>query len=108
MKVKNSINFKHEEVREAFNSQPSMTIPDQTMSMREILTRYAQGMPIAGNIKTPIYEGSDYLPDPRTLDLSERQELAERYELELSEIKTKATRKKTSKPATEEVNPIAD
>ena len=48
---------------------PSMTIPDQTMSLRQILDRYARGLPIAG-VKVPQFDdGEIEMPDPRTLDL---------------------------------------
>lgn len=69
------------------NTMPSKTIPDQTMNIRTILERYSRGLPIDG-IKTPIWTGEeDDLPDPRTLDLAERQELAHLYKNEINDIK---------------------
>jgi hypothetical protein len=71
------------------NRKPSMTIPDQTMSIRTILDRHSRGLPIDG-IKTPIYEGEENdLPDWRRLDLAERQELAHLYKNEIETIKQK-------------------
>ena len=68
---------------------PSMTIPDQTMSIRTILERHSRGLPIDG-VKIPIYEGEENdLPDWRRLDLAERQELAYLYKNEISNIKQK-------------------
>lgn len=68
---------------------PSMTIPDQTMSMRTILERHSRGLPIDG-IKTPIWTGEDDdLPDWNRLDLAERQELAHLYKNEIEDIKTR-------------------
>lgn len=59
------------------NNLPSMTVPDQSMSVAEMLARHASGLPISG-AKIPLYEG-DQDPlgglDPRTLDLSELQTL---------------------------------
>ncbi|WNK14087.1 MAG: hypothetical protein [Microvirus sp.] len=72
------------------NTLPSETIPDQNMSIREILSRYARGLPIEQNI--PSYqEDEEYndLPDPRTLDLTERQELDKRIRQELKEMAEK-------------------
>ena len=44
-------------------------------------------MPINTSMKTPIYYGEDNdMPDPRRLDLAERQELAEVYSMELKEL----------------------
>jgi len=56
--------------------RPSMTIPDQTMSIREILDRYARGLPIEAG-KVPIYDGEEYTPDPQYMDLADRQEYME-------------------------------
>jgi hypothetical protein len=71
------------------NTLPSETIPDQSMPIRTILERYSRGLPISGE-RTPIWQqGEDYndIPDPRLLDLAERQELADIYKEELKEIK---------------------
>jgi hypothetical protein len=71
------------------NTQPSETIPDQSMSIRTLLDRYSRGLPISGE-RTPIWQqGDDYndMPDPRTLDLAERQEFAELYQQELNSLK---------------------
>jgi hypothetical protein len=70
-------------------TQPSMTIPDQTMSIRTILDRHSRGLPIDG-IKVPIWDGEENdLPDWRRLDLAERQELAHLYTNEIKDIKEK-------------------
>ncbi|QCQ84626.1 hypothetical protein [Blackfly microvirus SF02] len=56
------------------NTQPSRTIPDQTMPIKTILERYARGIPIEDG-KTPIYRGEeDPYPDLKRMDLSERHE----------------------------------
>lgn len=73
------------------NKEPSMTVPDQTMSLREIVRRYAAGLPING-VKIPLYDENpedDVLPDPRTLDLAEREEMALQYAEELALLKEK-------------------
>jgi len=77
------------------NNDPSETVPDQTMSIRTLLDRYARGMPLGGS-KEPLYQDGDEfndLPDPRTLDLAERQEMAELAKSELSEFKKKYPKK---------------
>lgn len=82
--VRNSLNYQFPTKGEV-NTAPSSTIPDQTMTMREILERYARGLPIEAG-KVPIYEGDeDYIPDPRTLDLAERQQLKEQFTQELAD-----------------------
>lgn len=56
------------------NYQPSETIPDHNMTMREIVSRYTRGLPV--NTKVPIWDGEDeFRPDPRSLDLTEIAEL---------------------------------
>lgn len=65
----------------------SMTVPDQTMSVRELLERYHRGLPLGGE-KVPIYDGEeDYMPDLATMDLADRQAYLEETEKELSRIK---------------------
>lgn len=92
MRIKTSMNANTFAKNYEKNNKPSLTIPDQTMSMRTILERHARGLPISG-IKTPIWNGEDDdLPDFRTLDLAERQELAEYYQQELQSIKNKHTK----------------
>lgn len=82
---------------------PSETIPDQSMSIREILDRYARGLPLEA--RTPIWDDNadenDVVPDPRTMDLSERQEFAQQAKQELEEIKSKIAEKKLKKPIVE-------
>lgn len=82
--------------RYEFNDQPSLTIPDETMSVAEILDRYARGLPLGGS-RVPVYEPDNDLPDPRKLDLVERQELAARYAEELKELKDKEAKMKILK-----------
>lgn len=94
MKVKNSLNASTFDKKYEKNTSPSMTVPDQTMGLREILERYTRGLPINGNV--PIYDEDDDLPDPRTLDLSERHALAQSYKNELSEIHAKKSKKTLS------------
>jgi len=86
MKHRNQYNSKEFKTDGENNFSPSMTIPDQTLSIKEILERYARGLPMEG--KVPIYEGEDGDGiDPRRLDLSERAELQKLYTEELNEIK---------------------
>lgn len=92
MKVKNSLNYNEFNKDHEVNNLPSLTIPDQNLSIRQIIDRYTRGLPVTGF--TPIYEGEDYdLPDPRTLDLVERQEMAERIKEEVASIKSREWKK---------------
>jgi len=58
------------------NKQKSLTVPDQAMSIKQIMERFARGLPVEKF--QPIYEDnideeSEFLPDPRTMDLADRQ-----------------------------------
>jgi uncharacterized protein YifE (UPF0438 family) len=62
-------------------TQPSQTIPDMTMSMRDIIDRHAKGMPMEIG-KTPIFheeeteqKGINY----KTLDLAEVEIIAKEH-----------------------------
>jgi hypothetical protein len=64
------------------NNQESKTVPDQSMTLRELLVRYAKGLPLEGQ-KTPIWEGEEGFDiDPQKLDLAEIEELREKAEQE--------------------------
>lgn len=84
-------------------TQPSMTVPGQSLSMREILQRFTHGLPIEGQ-KTSIFE-EDQEPsqgiNPKTLDLVDRQELMETNKQLINDIQNrqKARRKKHSDSA---------
>jgi len=73
-----------------WNDEPSLTIPDQTMSLRELMDRFAKGILPDANIM-PFEDGEDQgeFPNPSTLDLSEKQEIAYQYALELANLKQK-------------------
>jgi hypothetical protein len=96
MKIRNMFNA-HEYNDHETNDEPSQTIPDQSMSVRELLTRYASGMPLT-NAKENIFEGEDGDGiDPRRLDLAERQELEIQARQELAEIEERLKSKKVDK-----------
>lgn len=82
------------------NVLPSLTVPDQTMSIQEILERHTRGLGIDQG-KVPMYYGDDEVLDQsdlKKMDLSELQELreanAERLEEMRMELIDKAKKKK--------------
>jgi len=74
MKVKNSLNANTFEKKYKIFTQPSLTVPDQSMSIKTIIDRYTRGLPIGGRLDD-YYDEDDIMPDYRTLDLSEIQQL---------------------------------
>jgi hypothetical protein len=107
MKVYNPYTAREIETGQTF-TQPSETIPDQTMSMRTILEKYAKGLPLGGS-KDGIYSDdpeNDSGIDPRTLDLVDIQ----RMKLENKEQVDRLTKKveklqKESTPEHKETQP---
>jgi hypothetical protein len=96
MKIRNIFNA-HEFTDNEVITEPSQTIPDQSMSVRELLQRYASGLPLGGG-KESIYEGEEGDGvDPRRLDLAERQELEISARRELAEIEERLKSKKVEK-----------
>jgi len=76
MKVKNSLNANDFPKNHRKILTPSLTVPDQTMSLKTILERYTRGLPIGGR-NDEYYDEDDTMPDYRTLDLTEIQDLQE-------------------------------
>ena len=96
MKIRNIFNAKEFNDNQS-NFGPSLTIPEQALSIRQILERYATGHSLGGG-KEPIYEGEDGDGiDPRRLDLAERQELEIQARRELAEIEERLKSKKVEK-----------
>lgn len=75
-RIKNSLTAKYYPKKYEVNNMPSMTIPDQAMSLKTILERYAKGLPITTNVNQPIEQepGGEGI-DLRKLDLAEREQL---------------------------------
>lgn len=75
---------------------PSNTVPDQSLTIREIYTRYASGRSLTGT-RDPQYdwkEGDphpftfdDIMPDIGRMDLADRQAILESAKEELDEVK---------------------
>lgn len=90
------------------NNEESKTIPDQTMTLRELLVRYAKGLPLEGQ-KTPIWEGEEgFDVDPQKLDLAEIEELREKAEQELKDINEKVKKEVAEKKAKKNKSSITD
>lgn len=80
--------------RYEINEGESMTVPDQAMSIQEMLRRAASGLPLDGG-KVPMYEGDEDTedddlighPDLSKMDLVDRAEYIEQQKLNLAAIK---------------------
>lgn len=90
------------QVRTWFNPIPSKaeytdpvsrTQADQTMTMRTMFARYAQGLPLNGVNSDMAYDKPDApeMPDYRTLDLVDIQHIKEQNQAEIARLKQKAS-----------------
>lgn len=80
-RVRNWLNYQYELIIHEVNTLPSLTVPDQTLSVKDILERHTRGLPFT-NFSTPVYnlddEGNELMPvDWQRLDISERVERLE-------------------------------
>lgn len=74
-------------VQPEINPAPSMTQPDQSMTIQEIMRRFANGMPLEGQ-RVPLYEGEDAIPiDIACMDLIDREEAIRTSTEELNALK---------------------
>lgn len=85
MKFKNIINYKPSEGKKF--TMPSLTVPDDTMSIRELLSRHANGLPLS-NGQPVFYADEDSLGiNPKTLDLTEWDDLKKAKDESIKEYK---------------------
>lgn len=79
MKFQTAYNYNYLDHKGEKNNLPSMTIPDQSMTVAELVERNKRGLPLGG-AKVPIWEENpetEFLPDVKRLDLAEIQEMKE-------------------------------
>lgn len=95
-KVRHNWNGKEFPTDHEVNDLPSETVPDQSMSVKELLERYARGIPLTDSGRIPIWYTDEELkenreimniPDIEKLDISERYELIEMQKERVQEIK---------------------
>jgi hypothetical protein len=68
------------------NNSPSLTVPDQTLTIRELLQRHTRGLPMPSHkLGEPMYNEDFELPDMKTLDLVERDELKMKIDEQITE-----------------------
>lgn len=74
------LNFREEERTEEVNTLPSETQPDEVLTVREMLERHVRGLPVSGS-EQGVYlpEEVGFIPDYRTLDLTEIDEYRKSY-----------------------------
>lgn len=59
------------------NYLPSLTIPNDSFSLKELLDRNQRGLPLTTSGRTELYHGDEEMPDLQKMDISEIHDLAE-------------------------------
>lgn len=76
------------------SNQPSKTVPDQTISLKTMVTKYVKGLPISAPNYNGIYTDDDVATDFQKLDLAEQEEAIFRASNELSQKKATINQEK--------------
>lgn len=104
-KIVTPYSYEHNPDKHRVCETVSKTVPGQTMSLREILDRYARGMKPVGNPNPPQFYDEDIPPvNIGTLDLTERAELREQLSQQIENIKQSARDK--TKPLPKPQTPL--
>lgn len=84
-------------VDEELGTQESMTIPDQALTLRQILQRHASGLPLDDVRRVPFYDYDDEYDDIeesaeaagyKHMDLADQQAFRERQSLKVKHLQT--------------------
>lgn len=108
MIVKNPLNFVKPEGK--ICDEASQTVPDQSLTVRQIMDRYAKGLPLT-NEKTPIFEEENEPTNginPKTLDLVDIQALKIENQNTIEELKNKANDEALDKKAKKAAQRVLD
>lgn len=90
-KFKNAFNANKFPKRYEVNNMPSETVPDQSMTITEIITRFAKGLPLGGQRVEQFLGVDDVLEGVNwnTLDLAEQHEFIADRQRELQILRMK-------------------
>jgi hypothetical protein len=91
--------FERPETRFQTFTQPSLTVPDQTIPIKTMVQRYAKGMPFNAPDLGGIFTDDEVAQDFEKLDLVEQEESLLSAADELTDIKGKITKDKQNKAA---------
>ena len=88
------------------NEEPSETIPDQSMSISELIHRFASGLPMDGE-RVPFYENEDdeyfgMAPNIERMDRVDILMMQKDNEMEVAELRRRAADEKRSKKKDEQ------
>ncbi len=111
-----NIKYNHRAPAQKTLKTGNVTIPDQALTVRQILQRYVNGQSVP-DLSNKLYYSQDiYVPDPAHFDLSEMQEIKESLQSQIdlytdeinnfqSEQTTEALTETPQTPENQDVNP---
>lgn len=79
----------------SLSQYPSITAPEQNLTIRQIMDRYSRGMPLTSQIKQPQYHNGEF-PDIAGLDLTEVQALRKAADKNVNDIKKNLQEQETA------------
>lgn len=106
IKVRNNWNSKEFPTDHEVNDLPSETVPDQALSVKTILERYARGIPLTETGRVPIWYTDQELqenkeiediPDLERLDLSERMDILEAQKQKVKDMQVSLQRQEKAR-----------
>lgn len=80
---------------EPVSKLPSLTVPDETLSVRQILEKHMRGQKIKEQLyRTPVFNDTEDFDSPdmekvKTMDLTEKEELKNNLSYQISELESK-------------------
>jgi len=75
------------------NNLPSLTVPDMSIPLSVLLDKFTRGQPLPASYN-PVYDEDNDLPDPRTLDLVDIQEMRSNLETRKSNLEFEINEKR--------------
>ena len=75
-------------------TEPSMTVPDQALPLKKILSDYTRGV-MPASIRNPEYHGEEYVPDLKSMDLSELADYMSDVRQEMVDLENEQKRRKS-------------
>lgn len=102
-KFKNAFDYDPKDVAGERTDKPSMTVPEMTMSLKEILSRYTRGGEVA--TFTPVYQDNDEFdenPDFSKMDATEKLQYARQIKEAIVEHQKRAYAKQTERKSADD------
>lgn len=103
-KVWNSLTVKERKLPKFTCETASMTVPDQSMSIRQIMQQHVRGIPAQG-FQQPFYDEEDSQMgiNPKTLDLIDKQEMLKQTKRQIWDMQQELASKKVPEIAPKEL-----